>query len=68
MLRHVEVSALQMKTEGGSIEWQATLLDVTDRKNANCRPTGAEALIRWQHPERGMVSLTILFRWQKKRG
>ena len=32
MLRHVEVSALQTKTEGGNIEWQITLLDVTDRK------------------------------------
>ena len=35
ILRHVEVSALQMKTEGGNIEWQVTLLDVTDRKNSN---------------------------------
>ena len=34
MLRHVEVSALQTKAEGGNIEWQITLLDMTDRKNA----------------------------------
>ena len=35
ILRHVEVNARQMESEGGSIEWQITLLDVTDRKNAN---------------------------------
>ena len=68
ILRHVEVSALEIKAEGGNIEWQITLLHITDRKNANGRPTGAEALIHWQHPERGMVSPYHFISLAEKRG
>ena len=32
------------------------------------RPLGAEVLLRWDHPERGLISRCNSSRWPKKRG
>ncbi len=38
-----------------AIERQQLRLHYQVQVDENCRPLGAEALIRWQHPERGLV-------------
>ncbi len=49
-----------------ALELQQFHLHYQVQVDSSHRPLGAEALIRWIHPLRGMVSPVNSFRWQKK--